>query len=90
MRNDNWWGAKYFGLPSPKYIVQLYVGSNDQAANMFLKGDLDVGTYYVDIVELKKKNPHIVSWLDSHHTSRPSSPLSCTSTLSTSLSITHL
>ncbi|AAL80481.1 dipeptide-binding protein [Pyrococcus furiosus DSM 3638] len=64
VRNDDWWGAKYFGLPSPKYIVQLYVGSNDQAANMFLKGDLDVGTYYVDIVELKKQNPYIVSWLD--------------------------
>ncbi|MFA4667870.1 ABC transporter substrate-binding protein [Pyrococcus kukulkanii] len=64
VRNDDWWGAKYFGLPAPKYIVQLYVGSNDQAANMFLKGDLDVGTYYVDIVELKKKNPNIVSWLD--------------------------
>ncbi|WP_083500652.1 ABC transporter substrate-binding protein [Thermococcus celericrescens] len=64
-RNDNWWGAKYFNEPAAKYIIQLYVSSNDQAANMFLKGDLDVATYYLDIAELKKQNPNIVSWLNS-------------------------
>ncbi|ASJ15239.1 ABC transporter substrate-binding protein [Thermococcus radiotolerans] len=63
-RNEDWWGAKYFNKPAAKYIIQLYVSSNDQAANMFLKGDLDVATYYLDIAELKKQNPNIVSWLD--------------------------
>ncbi len=33
---------------------------------MFIKGDLDVGTYYMDIVSAKQKNPNIVSWLDSY------------------------
>jgi peptide/nickel transport system substrate-binding protein len=64
IRNDNWWGNEVFGKPAAKYIVQLYVKDNAQAANMFLKNDLDVGTYYLDIAQLKKENPHIVSWLD--------------------------
>ncbi len=63
-RNEDWWGAKYFGKPAAKYIIQLYISSNDQAANAFLKGDLDVATYYLDIAQLKNQNPHIVSWLD--------------------------
>ncbi|CAI1492589.1 ABC-type dipeptide transport system, periplasmic component [Thermococcus nautili] len=63
-RNDDWWGNKVFGKPAPKYIIQLYVKDNSQAANMFIKGDLDVGTYYIDIVQAKKQNPNLVSWLD--------------------------
>ncbi|NJE49555.1 ABC transporter substrate-binding protein [Thermococcus sp. 9N3] len=63
-RNDDWWGNKVFGEPAPKYIIQLYVKDNSQAANMFIKGDLDVGTYYIDIVQAKKQNPNLVSWLD--------------------------
>ncbi|WP_367884788.1 ABC transporter substrate-binding protein [Thermococcus sp. JCM 11816] len=66
-RNDDWWGGvKVFGKPGPKYIVQLYVTDNNQAANMFIKGDLDVGTYYIDIVSAKQKNPKLVSWLDKY------------------------
>ena len=64
VRNDDWWGNKVFGKPAPKYIIQLYVKDNSQAANMFIKGDLDVGTYYIDIVQAKKQNPNLVSWLD--------------------------
>ena len=63
-RNEDWWGAKYFNKPAAKYIIQLYISSNDQAANAFLKGDLDVATYYLDIEQLKNQNPDIVSWLD--------------------------
>ncbi|ASJ09174.1 DNA-binding protein [Thermococcus siculi] len=63
-RNDDWWGVKYFPKPAAKYIIQLYISSNDQAANAFLKGDLDVATYYLDIESLKNQNPDIVSWLD--------------------------
>ncbi|GAB6102301.1 ABC transporter substrate-binding protein [Thermococcus atlanticus] len=63
-RNDNWWGNKVFGKPAPKYIVELYVKDNSQAANLFIKGDLDVGTYYIDIVQAKKQNPNLASWLD--------------------------
>ena len=65
-RNEDWWGNKVFKKPAAKYIVQLYVSSNDQAVNMFIKGDLDVGTYYMDIVSAKQKNPNIVSWLDKY------------------------
>ncbi|WP_297477663.1 ABC transporter substrate-binding protein [Thermococcus sp.] len=64
VRNDDWWGDKVFGKPAPKYIIQLYVKDNAQAANMFIKGDLDVGTYYMDIAQAKKQNPKIVSWLE--------------------------
>ena len=64
VRNDDWWGNGIFGKPAAKYIVQLYVKDNSQAANMFLKNDLDVGTYYLDIAKLKQENPHMVSWLD--------------------------
>lgn len=74
-RNDNWWGIKYFGKPGPKYIVQLYINSNDQAANAFIKGDLDVGTYYMDIVSVRKKNPDIVSWLDKYPYFPPVAPV---------------
>ncbi|WP_297464481.1 ABC transporter substrate-binding protein [Thermococcus sp.] len=63
-RNEDWWGARYFNKPAAKYIIQLYISSNDQAANAFLKGDLDVATYYLDIAQLKSQNPNIVSWLD--------------------------
>ncbi|WP_099209468.1 ABC transporter substrate-binding protein [Thermococcus henrietii] len=64
IRNDDWWGNKVFGKPAPKYIIQLYIKDNAQAANAFIKGDLDVGTYYIDIVQAKKQNPYLVSWLD--------------------------
>lgn len=64
VRNDDWWGNDVFGKPAPKYIIQLYVKDNSQAANMFIKGDLDVGTYYIDIVQAKKQNPNLASWLE--------------------------
>ena len=64
VRNENWWGNSVFGKPAPKYIMELYIKDNAQAANAFIKGDLDVGTYYIDIVQAKKQNPHLTSWLD--------------------------
>lgn len=74
-RNDDWWGVKVFGKPGPKYIVQLYVTDNNQAANMFIKGDLDVGTYYIDIVSAKQKNPKLASWLDKYPYFPPVAPV---------------
>jgi peptide/nickel transport system substrate-binding protein len=41
VRNDNYWGAKYFGFPQPKYIVNTLSSSNELANMMFETGDQD-------------------------------------------------
>lgn len=65
-RNDDWWGVKVFGKFGLKYIVQFYVIDNNQVVNMFIKGDFDVGIYYIDIVLVKQKNFKFVSWFDKY------------------------
>jgi peptide/nickel transport system substrate-binding protein len=41
IRDDNYWGQQYFGLPQPKYIVNLESSSNEVANMMMEKGDID-------------------------------------------------
>jgi len=75
IRNDNWWGNNVFGRPAPKYIVQLCISSKDRAFNMSINGDFDIGNYYFDIVQAKKRNPYLVSWLDKSPYFPPVAPV---------------
>lgn len=41
VRDDSYWGQKYFGLPQPKYIVNTLSTSNELANMMFERGEID-------------------------------------------------
>jgi peptide/nickel transport system substrate-binding protein len=41
VRDDNYWGKPYFGIPQPKYIVNIVSSSNEVANMMLEKGDID-------------------------------------------------
>lgn len=41
IRDDNYWGEPYFGLPQPKYIVNIVSTSNEVANMAFERGELD-------------------------------------------------
>jgi len=41
IRNDNYWGEPYFGLPQPKYIVNIVIPSNEVGNMMLEKGEID-------------------------------------------------
>jgi len=41
VRDDSYWGVPYFGLPQPKYIVNVLSTSNELANMMFERGELD-------------------------------------------------
>jgi len=41
VRNDDYWGVSPFGLPQPKYIVNIVSTSNEIANMIFERGDLD-------------------------------------------------
>ncbi|HQF62021.1 MAG TPA: ABC transporter substrate-binding protein [Anaerolineaceae bacterium] len=47
VRNENWWGIKEFGLPAPKYIVDVRTSSNNVAMGMVLKGELDLSNNFL-------------------------------------------
>ncbi|MFA4641440.1 ABC transporter substrate-binding protein [Pyrococcus kukulkanii] len=64
VRNDNWWGIKYFGKPAPKYIVYVIVYSNNLALSMLVKGDLDWSNFFIPGVPDVKSKYGIVTWFD--------------------------
>lgn len=41
VRNDNYWGMPYFGVPQPKYVVNSLSTSNELANMMFERGEID-------------------------------------------------
>ncbi len=64
VRNDNWWGIKYYGKPAPKYIVYVIVYSNNLALSMLVKGDLDWSNFFIPGVPDVKSHYGIVTWFD--------------------------
>ncbi|WP_456366741.1 ABC transporter substrate-binding protein [Thermococcus sp.] len=64
VRNDNWWGIKYYGKPAPKYIVYVIVYSNNLALSMLVKGDLDWSNFFIPGVPDVKSRYGIVTWFD--------------------------
>ena len=64
VRNDNWWGIKYYGKPAPKYIVYVIVYSNNLALSMLVKGDLDWSNFFIPGVPDVKSKYGIVTWFD--------------------------
>lgn len=47
VRNENWWGIEVFGLPAPKYIVDIRFSSNNVALGAVIKGDVDLSTNFL-------------------------------------------
>lgn len=47
MRNEAWWGNSVFGMPAPKYIVDVRTSSNNIALGMILKGELDLSNNFL-------------------------------------------
>jgi peptide/nickel transport system substrate-binding protein len=41
VRDNNYWGAPYFGLPQPLYIVNIVIPSNEVGNNMLALGEID-------------------------------------------------
>jgi peptide/nickel transport system substrate-binding protein len=41
IRDDNYWGEQYFGLPQPKYIINIVISSNEIGNMMLEKGEID-------------------------------------------------
>ncbi|WP_048146756.1 ABC transporter substrate-binding protein [Pyrococcus abyssi] len=64
VRNDKWWGIKYYGKPAPKYIVYVIVYSNNLALSMLVKGDLDWSNFFIPGVPDVKAKYGIVTWYD--------------------------
>lgn len=64
VRNDNWWGIKYYGKPAPKYIVYVIVYSNNLALSMLVKGDLDWSNFFIPGIPDVKSKYGIVTWFD--------------------------
>ncbi len=62
IRNDNWWGIKYYGKPAPKYIVYVIVYSNNLALSMLVKGDLDWSNFFIPGIPDVKSRYGIVTW----------------------------
>ncbi len=63
VRNDNWWGKKYFGTPGPKYIKYIMVFSNQVALAMLIRGDLDWSNFFIPgIPQLVKQYNFIVTY----------------------------
>ena len=47
IRNEEWWGNDVFGVPAPKYIVDIRTSSNNVALGMVLKGELDLSNNFL-------------------------------------------
>ncbi len=63
LRNDNWWGIKYFGKPAPKRVVHIKIFSNNVALGMILKGELDWSGFFLPgIPRLVKSYGGLVTW----------------------------
>jgi peptide/nickel transport system substrate-binding protein len=47
IRNENWWGIDVFGLPGPKYIVDIRFSSNNVALGAVIKGEVDLSNNFL-------------------------------------------
>lgn len=65
IRNEDWWGIKYYGKPVPKYIVYVIVYSNNVALSMLIKGDLDWSNFFIPGIPDVKKAYNVVTWYDN-------------------------
>jgi len=65
VRNDKWWGIKYYGKPAPKYLVYVLVYSNNVALSMLEKGELDWSNFFIPGIPKVKSQYHIVTWYDT-------------------------
>ncbi|PKP58908.1 hypothetical protein CVT91_07685 [Candidatus Atribacteria bacterium HGW-Atribacteria-1] len=66
IRNEDWWGIKYFGKPAPKYLGQLYFETNYGTNTAFEEGKIDwYSGYFPRIWELEKKpiGKYINTWM---------------------------
>jgi peptide/nickel transport system substrate-binding protein len=41
VRDNNYWGARYFGLPQPLYIVNIVIPTNEVGNSMLALGEID-------------------------------------------------
>lgn len=56
VRNESWWGKEIFGMPAPKYIVDIRTSSNNVALGMVLKGELDLSNNFLPgVAEMSNK-----------------------------------
>ncbi len=56
VRNENWWGKDVFGMPAPKYIVDVRTSSNNVALGMVIKGELDLSNNFLPgVAEMANK-----------------------------------
>lgn len=46
VRDDNYWGAEVYGLPTPKYVVHPIFGSNDEGNLAFQRGEVDLSQQF--------------------------------------------
>jgi peptide/nickel transport system substrate-binding protein len=47
IRNESWWGIDVFGLPAPKYIVDIRFSSNNVALGAVIKGEVDLSNNFL-------------------------------------------
>lgn len=47
VRSEEWWGNDVFGVPAPKYIVDIRTSSNNVALGMVLKGEIDLSNNFL-------------------------------------------
>ena len=65
VRNESWWGIKYFGKPAPKRVVHIKIFSNNVALGMILKGELDWSGFFLPgIPRLIKAYGGLLTWYD--------------------------
>lgn len=63
VRNENWWGIKYYGKPAPKYIGLVYHKTNAAANAEFTANKFDwSSTFLPRIWEVMEGNPYISTW----------------------------
>jgi peptide/nickel transport system substrate-binding protein len=59
VRNDNYWGVPYFGVPQPKYVVNTLSTSNELANMMFERGELDWSENFIPNIWELWENKHL-------------------------------
>ncbi len=65
LRNEKWWGIRYFGKPAPKRVVHIKIFSNNVALGMILKGELDWSGFFLPgVPRLIKAYRGIITWYD--------------------------
>lgn len=67
VRNESWWGIEVFGLPAPKYIVDIRFSSNNNALGAVIKGEVDLSNNFLPgIATLSDKN-----YVETYYPSAP-------------------